>query len=211
MVCGGKIPKRRRGHRVLDDNEIRAIWKVAESAGTFGAIVRFALLTAQRRAKIVNMKFDDISENDVWTIPKELREKDSVGSVKLPPVALDIIKSQPRLGENPFVFAGRGDNCFCGFSKSKRRFDAKLQNVAPWTIHDLRRTARSLMSWAGISSEHSEKIMGHVVAGVEGVYDRFQYDQAKADALSRLAILIDGILHQRENVLPMAKQKKKNR
>jgi integrase len=202
-------PKAQARTRVLDDNEIRAIWKVAESAGTFGAIVRFALLTAQRRAKIVNLKFSDISEDGVWTIPKAPREKDSVGSVKLPPMALDIIKRQPRLGENPFVFAGRGNNCFCGFSKSKRRFDAKLQNVAPWTVHDCRRSARSLMSRAGVSSEHAEKIMGHVVPGVEGVYDRFQYDEAKATALARLAQLIDGILHHRDNVLPMKKKGKR--
>ena len=149
---------------MLADPEIREIWREAESSATFGAIVRFALLTAQRRAKIVNMKFDAISEDGVWTIPKEPREKDSVGSVKLPPMALDIIRSQPALKNNPYVFAGRGTNCFCGFSKSKRRLDARLHNVEPWTIHDLRRSARSLMSRAGVSSEYAEKVMGHIGA-----------------------------------------------
>ena len=202
-------PKAQARTRVLADPEIREIWQATEFAGTFGAIVRFALLTAQRRAKIVSLRWDDFSKDGVWTIPQEPREKDSVGSVKLPPMALAVVRSQPALRNNSFVFAGRGTNCFCGFSKSKRQLDAKLQNVAPWTIHDLRRTGRSLMSRAGVSSEHAEKIMGHVVAGVEGVYDRFQYDQAKADALAKLATLIDAILHQRDNVLPMKKGKRR--
>ena len=77
-------------------------------------------------------------------------------------------------------------------------------------IHDLRRTARSLMSRAGVSSEHAERVMGHGIAGVEGVYDRHSYRDEKADALQRLAALIDGIVHPRTaDVVPMAKRKKR--
>jgi hypothetical protein len=50
--------------------------------------------------------------------------------------------------------------------------------------------------------------MGHAIAGVEGVYDRHSYRDEKADALRRLAALIDGIVNPRENVLPMARRKK---
>ena len=131
-------PKAQARTRVLSDDEIRAIWKQAETDGTFGAIIRFALLSAQRRAKIIGMRWDDISDDGAWTIPKEAREKDSVGSVRLPPMALAIITGATALWAiTRSVFAGRGNNCFCGFSKSKRRLDAKLQNVEPWTIHDL--------------------------------------------------------------------------
>jgi len=69
-----------------------------------------------------------------------------------------------------------------------------------WTLHDLRRTARSLMSRAGVSSEHAERVMGHAIGGVEGVYDRYRYADEKAEALQKLANLIDGIVH---NVVPM--------
>ena len=123
--------------------------------------------------------------------------------------ALAILVKQPRLGDNPYVFAGRGDGPYRGFSQAKFAFDAKLPDVTPWVIHDLRRTARSLMCRAGVSSEHAERVMGHVVAGVEGVYDRHRYRDEKAAALAKLATLIDAILHQRDNVLPMAKQRKK--
>jgi hypothetical protein len=41
-----------------------------------------------------------------------------------------------------------------------------------WTLHDLRRTARSLMSGACIASDHAERCLGHVIGGVRGTYDR---------------------------------------
>jgi integrase len=195
--------------RILSDNEIRLIWKQAEANGTFGAIIRMCLLSAQRSRKVSTMKWSDVSLDGEWTIPKEAREKDSAGSLVLPENALKIIVKQPRLGDNPYVFAGRGNGPYRGFSQAKYAFDAKLPDVAPWVIHDCRRTARSLMSRAGVSSEHAERVMGHVVAGVEGVYDRHRYDDEKAAALAKLATLIDSIVDPRNNVLPMKKGKRR--
>jgi integrase len=74
-----------------------------------------------------------------------------------------------------------------------------------WTLHDLRRTARSLMARAGVRPDVAERVMGHVIVGVEGVYDRHSYRDEKADALQRLAALIDSIVHPRDNVVTMAK------
>src|SRR5258705_8471557 len=65
--------------RTLDDAEIRLIWKEAESAGAFGAIVRLLLLTAQRRTKVAEMRWSEISIAGAWTIPKEPREKENAG------------------------------------------------------------------------------------------------------------------------------------
>jgi integrase len=112
----------------------------------------------------------------------------------LPQAALAIIRGQPRLASNPYVFAGRGGGHMNGFSKCKRTLDGILPDVAPWTVHDLRRTARSLMSRIGVRPDISERVMGHVIGGVEGVYDRHSYKQEKADALSNLAHLIEGLL-----------------
>ena len=47
--------------------------------------------------------------------------------------------------------------------------------VDGWSLHDLRRTARSLMSRAGVPSDHAERCLGHVIGGVRGVYDRHAY------------------------------------
>ena len=63
------------------------------------------------------------------------------------------------------------------------------------------------MSRAGVSSEHAERVMGHAIGGVEGIYDRHAYADEKAAALVKLANLIDSIVNPRANVLPMAKRK----
>jgi integrase len=200
--------KQRERDRILDDDEICEIWRAAEANGTYGALIRILLLTAQRREKVVSMRWDDISQYGEWTIPTEVREKGNAGTLMLPPLAMQIIQAQPRLGENEYVFAGRGEGHINGFSKSKERLDAKLKDVRPWTVHDLRRTARSLMSRCNVSSEHAERVMGHAIGGVEGVYDRHHYRDDKADALRRLAVLIDGIVNPRDNVTPIKRARR---
>lgn len=190
--------------RILDDGEICAIWQAAESSGTYGAFVRIALLTAQRRHKIVTMRWADISEAGEWTIPKQPREKDTAGLLVLPDAAIKIIRALPQLGDNPFVFAGSGDGPFNGMSKCKARFDAALPTGMPaWVVHDLRRTARSLMSRAGVRPDVAERVLGHVQPGVAAVYDRHSYRDEKADALARLAALIDSIVNPRSNIVPL--------
>jgi integrase len=72
-----------------------------------------------------------------------------------------------------------------------------------WVLHDLRRTARSLMSRAGIRPHIAKQALGHTIRGVEGVYDRHSYDVEKADALSRLAELVERIIHPTNNVVPL--------
>jgi integrase len=193
--------------RILDDDELRLIWKQAEANGQFGAIIRLLLLTGQRREKVATIKWSDIADG-VWTIATAEREKGNAGSLALPVQALKIIEAQPRIGDNPYVFAGRGLGCY-NISMSKGPFDAKLPTMPRWTLHDLRRTASSLMSRAGIRPDISERVLGHAIGGVEGIYDRHQYDHEKADALARLATLIDSIVHPRDNVLPMAKPRKR--
>jgi integrase len=203
-------PKERARSRILDDNEIRAVWKVAEANGSFGALIRLLLLTAQRREKVVSMRWRDLSADGVWTIPAEAREKGTGGELVLPPIAIAIIRAQPHLGENPFVLAGRGDGHINGYSKAKRLFDAKLPDIGEgWALHDLRRTARSLMARAGVRPDIAERVLGHVQPGVAGVYDRHSYRDEKADALLQLATLIDGIVHPRANVLPLQKRPKR--
>ena len=196
--------------RILSDDELRAVWKAAEANGTFGAVVRLLLLTGQRRAKVTGMRWEEVADDGTWMIPIEDREKGNAGAILLPDAALEIIRAQPVLGDNPFVFAGRGPGAFNGYGKAKAQFDAKLPKDMPqWQLHDLRRTARSLMARAGVRPDIAERVLGHVLTGVEGVYDRHSYADEKADALERLAVLIDGIVHPRENVVAMPKRKKR--
>lgn len=199
-------PSSRKRDRILTDDELRALWATAGSSGTFGAILRFALVTAQRREKVMSLRWEDIADG-VWTVPNEDREKGTGGALRLPPLALGVVEAQPRIGQNPYVFAGRGPGHFNGVSKAKAAFDAAA-GIKDWSIHDLRRSARSLMARAGVRPDIAERVLGHVLQGVEGVYDRHHYQSEKADALASLSALIESILHPEDNVVPLARAAK---
>jgi integrase len=198
-------PKERARSRILSDDEIRSIWNRAEANGTFGGFVRLLLLTGQRRDKVRKLRWDDLTADGAWIIETEKREKGNAGELVLPQVALDIISAQPRLAGNPFVFAGRRALPMIGISGRKETFCAKLPSMPNWTLHDLRRTSRSLMSRAGVSRDVAERVLGHAIAGVEGTYDRHRYTEEKAHALKALAALIETIVNPpSSNVIPLA-------
>jgi integrase len=136
------------------------------------------------------------------------------GKLQLPPAALAIIQAQPRVAGNEHVFPGRmrGDYAgpFKGLGQSKAVMDART-GMSGWTVHDLRRTARSLMSRAGVLPDIAERVLGHAIVGIRGTYDRFEFRDEKALALMQLAALIDGIVHPRANVVPMTKPKRQRR
>ena len=68
-------------------------------------------------------------------------------------------------------------------------------NPERWTHHDLRRTARSLMSRAGCDQDHAERALGHIVGGLRGVYDRYEFKAEKATVFEALAGQIQRILN----------------
>jgi integrase len=198
IVRGMERNKQRKARaRILSDDELRAVWTAAGEIGAFGAFVKLCLLTAQRRAKVLTMQWADLSDG-VWTIAAAEREKGTAGQLKLPQAALDVIASLPAYFGNPYVFAGRDGNPFGSLSLHKQELTRRAGQIPHWTIHDLRRTARSLLSRAGVRPDVSERVMGHVIGGVEGVYDRYSYLQEKADALERLAVLIERIVNPLE-------------
>ena len=166
-------------------------------------MLKLLLLTAQRREKVASMKSSDVADG-VWTIASEEREKGNAGVLKLPQLALDIIAAQPRIAGNPYVFGYRHGKWFTGWSHYKAQLDAKLKELPHWTVHDLRRTARSLMSRAGVYPDHAERCLGHVVTGVRGVYDRHQFHHEKEQAFEALAGLIERIVNPpEENVIAL--------
>jgi integrase len=190
VIRGMERRKNKTGRaRILSDDEIKIVWRAAEANGEFDAIVLISLLTAQRRAKITQMRWEDVDVAEgVWTIATAPHEKGNAGVSILPEAAVAIIKAQPRL--NDFVFAGRFDGPVKGIARLKQCFDAALPSLPGWTLPDLRRTSRSLMSRGGIRTEIAERILGHTVGSVvQQIYDRHGYASEMEEALQRLAKL----------------------
>ena len=195
IVRGMRENSAKERDRKLFDPEIRLLWADWEGAGTFGAFLQICLLTAQRRAKVLSMKWADVSDAGVWTIPVESREKVNAGTLKLPKKAHDIIKARPKVKGNPYVFAGGGKVPISNLGRDKAALDKRVPTDPPWRVHDLRHTAKSLMARAGVRPDISERTLGHVISGVEGTYDQHDYVDEKADALAKLAALIEMILN----------------
>jgi integrase len=163
--------KERARSRFLTDDEIRALWAAADASGTFGALVKVALLVGQRREKISHMQWSDLSPAGVWTIAKVEREKGTPGQITLPALALAVINALPVLAGNPYVFAGRNKTAFNSFSQRKDELDALLPDMPAWTLHDLRRTCRKLMTRIGVRPDVAELALGHSIQGIQRVYD----------------------------------------
>jgi integrase len=191
-------PKARARKRILDDDEIRALWNLTEDSvrHDFNVIIRILLLTGQRRSEVANMRWEDL-RGDIWTIPAEVSKNGMPHVVPLPSRATELINTTSRKG-GPYLFGRRGRTGYGGFSKSKARLDGELAlvvngDVSPWTLHDLRRTACSLMARGGVRAEVSEKVLNHAIAGVRQVYDRYSYSEEKKKAMEVLSEQISKI------------------
>ena len=181
--------------RILTDGEIRALWKEADEAkgadALFGRFMKFLLLTGARRSEAARMTWAEL-EGPEWTLPAS-RNKAKFDLVRpLSKAALAILPAKTEGCE--FVFNTDGHRPLGGFSQFKSTVDAAT-GITGWTLHDLRRTARSLMSRAGVQGDHAEQCLGHIIPGVRGVYDRHEYHREKAEAYEALASLIERILN----------------
>jgi integrase len=124
-------------------------------------------------------------------------KRGNAGKLKLPALALKVLKDLPRVKNNPYVFVATfGNGPINAFNQRKGELDEKLpKGMPPWVLHDLRRTARSLMPSVGVSSDIAERVLGHAIERVEDIYDRHGYFDQKSVALARLANKIDQIIN----------------
>jgi len=201
-------PKERARTRVLSDEEFRCIWPALGGFGKYGAFVKMLLLTAQRHGEVAHMTYKEITDDGVWIIPAERYKTKRAHFVPLSKAALAMIAAQQKFNDCGYVFPSNAKKPFSRSGKSKARLDnavlktmrkqekngAKVEQLPNWTLHDLRRTAKTLMVRAGVRPDISERVLGHVIAGVEGTYDRNSYADEKRDALEKLAAMIERIL-----------------
>jgi len=186
--------------RVLSDDELRAVWKAAETfPGPYGYLVRFLLLTATRRGEAARMVRSELHGGD-WIIPAARMKAKLEHVVPLSPAATVILEDMPKLGS--YVFTVDGWRPVKGFATYKTALD-EVSGVTGWRLHDLRRTARSLMSRAGVTPDVAERCLAHVMGGIRGVYDRYAYHKEKKAAFEKLAAQVERIVNPTDNVVPI--------
>jgi hypothetical protein len=180
-------PRERDRDRVLSDEELRRIWHACATDHAFHRFVRFLLLTALRRNEASEAHQREL-ENGTLVIPAERMKGKEEFVCPFSDSAVALI------GNKGYWFSTDGGiTPISGFSKFKANLD-RTSGVSDWTLHDLRRTARSLMPRAGVSEDHAERCMAHKITGVAGVYNRYAYLEEKREALAKLAALVGEIV-----------------
>ena len=207
IISGMNRSKAKARSRVLDDDELRKLWAATSDGGVFSSLVRFLLLTSCRRTEGSAMKFGEVDATGVWTLPARRSKTGEEVERPLSKAALAILAERPRIDGSDFVFTTTGVAAFNDFSMSTAKL-RKRSGTANWRLHDLRRTARSLMARAGVPDRHAEHVLGHKTGGVEGVYNRHRYVDEMRPAVEALAAQIERIVNPPADVVvPMKKRR----
>jgi integrase len=185
--------------RVLNDAEIKKFWLATEQVREpVTALLKVLLLTGQRLAEVNEMRDDEIVEG-VWTIPGSRTKNHRPHALTLPPLVRDIIAKVEGIEGSPFVFTGdTGMTAVTIGSKVKTTLDEAMgEEIDPWRLHDLRRSAASGMQRLGIRPDVIERLLNHVsgtFSGVAGIYQRDPLSEEVAAALVRWSQHVVGLI-----------------
>jgi integrase len=197
--------------RILDDGEIRLFWMACETLKQpYGSLLRLLLLSGTRRDEASKIQYGEIDDQGVLTIPKERTKNHLEHKVPLPQLAIDLIGSPSRIEgqERELVFGDARNRPPQDFSRVKIALDAELERlakkegrtIAPWRVHDLRRSCASGMQALGIRHEVIERALNHTsgsFAGVAGTYQRAELMPERREALARWAAHVEGLVSDR--------------
>ena len=177
----GKANEGQSRDRTLSGVELRAVLK-ALGQDQFSDIIRLLILTAQRREEIGGLRWSEVDfDRGLIVLPPARTKNKRQHELPISNQAKAILERQPSKGE--FVFGRR----FTNWSGHKADLDLRL-NCNGWRLHDLRRTAATMMAELGILPHIIEAILNHVSghrAGVAGIYNRAKYQADRRDALER--------------------------
>jgi integrase len=217
--------------RVLSDAELVEIWTAAEKlADPFRRFTRMLIVTGQRRREVSDMGWAEVAEAEkLWTIPAERMKARELHELPLPDLAMTLLEppaddggEEPERGEKPergtYIFSTgrRGDRPISAFNKLKvqldrhllaarRKADRKAKAMPEWRLHDIRRTVRTGLANLKVRPDVAERILAHTPSGVEAVYDRAEYREAKREALETWAKHVERILNPQPNVIEMSR------
>ncbi|MDF1551681.1 MAG: integrase arm-type DNA-binding domain-containing protein [Deferrisomatales bacterium] len=217
--------------RVLTDVEVRQFWTGLDATELSGAVknaLRMILVCAQRPGEVTGMQYEELTVHEgrvIWIIPASRRKNGKTHGVPLSTLALDLIGD--REGHSGPVFIGPrgapvtthalsvglrrniGETDLGPPKKHGKRKRHPIQ-IQPCTPHDLRRTAATMMSAAGVGGLIKPMLLGHAPQHVtRQVYDLFDYLPEKTRALDAwgryLARIVAGDAAKIDNVVEFAK------
>lgn len=193
--------------RVLSEAELAAIWRACGD-DAYGRIVRLLILTGQRREEIGGLHWSEV-EGSAIRLPPDRVKNGREHLVPLAPAALAILEGLRGPSGSPLVFGPCGS-----WSNRKLALDLRIARtgyaMAPWRLHDIRRTVATRMGdRLGVLPHVVEAILNHISghkSGVAGVYNLSRYENEMRAALCAWADHIDGLVQPCESRTQLAEQ-----
>jgi integrase len=215
------IGERHARDRVLNDDELRALWRATERFPyPYGPLYRLLALTALRLGEVCGAHWSEFDlDRREWIIPATRMKKVKGGAkpflVSLTDEMVKVLESLPRFTGGEFLFStsyGKRPLRPSLFSDPKAQLDQlildELRKLASergeddpervtlvdFVNHDIRRTVRTRLSALKISEEVREAVLAHVRPGIKGVYDLYEYAEEKREALTLWAARLRSIV-----------------
>ena len=178
------------------------------------------LVFGVRKSELTEAKWSEFDlENELWKLPASRSKSNTAISIPLPLQSISWLNElKMRSCGSEYVFPNRRSSKNPHMGKDTlNRAISKLFGKEPgrkaqppnvmgdiehFTIHDFRRTCRSLLASAGVASHIAERCLNHKLKGVEGIYDRHDYFDERKKALQKIADLLSPIVDDLSNVLP---------
>ncbi|RPH28321.1 site-specific integrase [Buttiauxella warmboldiae] len=169
---------------------------------TLKLALKLIFLTLVRKSEFTQATWDEVNfSTHQWTIPADRMKGGRAHVIYLSRQASDLLVGlQMCAGGSPYLLAGR-------YSINKPLSNAALNGVITttvkvaqsqgkalehFTVHDMRRTASTLLHEAGYPSDWIEKCLAHEQRGVRAVYNKAKYAQQRAYMLQQWANMVDG-------------------
>ena len=187
--------------RVLTDSELRAVWRATEDAdGHFGALIRLLILTGMRRGECAALRSSWVHGSTI-TLPNETTKNGREHTFPIAALTISLLTEMAPADDSGLLFPARGKpgTTFNGWSKCKVALDKRCK-IAPWTLHDLRRTFATNLAALGTPIHVTEKLLNHIsgtTGGIVGIYQRHAYMSEMRTAVHQWEARLGEILSER--------------
>ncbi|WP_051462707.1 site-specific integrase [Bradyrhizobium sp. URHA0013] len=204
--------------RVLTDDELRLLLRAIDRLEwPRRQFVHLLLLSAQRLGEVGNMEWVELDltgDTPTWTLPDARAKNGTAHVVPLAPAAVEILDGMDRIAGSPRVFATlseshvkkRVDEVMLEVARedaAARGADPEAVAVAPWRLHDLRRTAATTMPRLGVDVVTVERVLNHQMRGVMAVYQLHTFAAEKRHALNLWADFLANLtIERKSNIVP---------
>lgn len=162
----------------------------------FKLALHIILLTLVRKSELLHARWEHVSfESCEWLIPEVNSKTGKPHTVYLSRQVLAMFKELKNLaGDSELVLPGRGSETRPFASNAlNKALEGVTFPIAPFTIHDLRRTGSTLLHEQGFPSDVVEKALNHSIGGVRGVYNRAEYAEQRKNMLQSWADYVSGL------------------